>query len=56
MRKGRFLLTQQLEKLGKEEYKKYRELYLDDVSKVEKDYVKALEDMEVKLLGENDKK
>jgi len=41
---------------AKEEYKKYKELYLDDVSKVEKDYIKALEDMEVKLLGESDKK
>lgn len=36
----------------KEEYKKYQALHLDNVSKVEKDYIKALEDMEMKLLGE----
>ncbi|WP_330363853.1 virulence RhuM family protein [Proteocatella sphenisci] len=41
---------------AKKEYKKYKELHLDDVSKAEKDYIKALEDMEVKLLGEGDKK
>jgi len=35
-----------------EEYKKYRAWHLDDVSKAEKDYIKALEDMEMKLLGE----
>lgn len=33
-----------------------KELYLDDVYKVEKDYIKTLEDMEMKLLGEIDKK
>lgn len=27
-------------------------LHLDDVSKAEKDYIKALEDMEMKLHGE----
>lgn len=37
---------------AKEEYKKYKTLHLGDVSKAEKDYIKALEDMEVKLLGE----
>lgn len=37
---------------AKEEYKKYQALHLDNVSKVEKDYIKALEDMEMKLLGE----
>lgn len=41
---------------AKEEYKKYKELQLKDISKVEKDYIKALEDMEIKLLGGNDKK
>lgn len=41
---------------AKEEYKKYKELHLGDVSRVEKDYIKALEDMEIKLLGGNDKK
>lgn len=41
---------------AKEEYKKYKELHLGDVSKAEKDYIKALEDMEVKLLGGIDKK
>lgn len=33
-----------------------KELYLDDVYKVEKDYIKTLEDMEMKLPGEIDKK
>lgn len=41
---------------AKEEYKKYKDLYLGDVSKAEKDYIEALEDMEKKLLGETDKK
>ena len=36
---------------AKEEYKKYKALHLDDVSKAEKDYVKAFEDMEMKLHG-----
>lgn len=37
---------------AKEEYKKYKVLHLEDASNAEKDYVKALEDMEMKLLGE----
>ncbi len=37
---------------AKEEYKKYKAVHLEDVSKAEKDYIKALEDMEMKLLGE----
>ena len=37
---------------AKDEYKKYKVLHLDDVSKVEKDYIKALENMEMKLHGE----
>jgi len=41
---------------AKEEYSKYKKLHLGDVSKVEKDYIKALEDMEIKLLGGSDKK
>ena len=41
---------------AKEEYKKYKVLHMEDVSKVEEDYIKALEDMEMKLLGELDKK
>ncbi len=41
---------------AKEEYKKYKGLHLGDVSKIEKDYIKALDDMEEKLLGEEDKK
>lgn len=41
---------------AKEEYKKYKELHLGDVSKAEKDYIKALEDMEIKLLGGSNKK
>ena len=41
---------------AKEEYKKYKELHLRDVSKAEEDYIKALEDMEMKLLCEGDKK
>lgn len=40
---------------AKEEYKKYKALNISDVSKAEKDYIKALEDMEMKLLGEGDK-
>ncbi len=34
---------------AKEEYKKYKELHLEDVSKVEEDYMNALESMETKL-------
>ena len=41
---------------AKEEYKKYNDLHLGDMSKVEKDYIEALEDMEMKLLGEKGKK
>jgi hypothetical protein len=41
---------------AKEEYKKYKDLHLGDVSKAEKDYITALEEMEMKLLGEGDKK
>ena len=41
---------------AKEEYKKYKVLHLDDTSKAEKDYIKALENMEMKLLGERDEK
>lgn len=37
---------------AKEEYKKFKALHLEDVSNAEKDYLKALEDMEMKLLGE----
>ena len=44
------------ERKAKAEYKKYKTLHLEDVSKVEKDYIKALEDMEMRLLGEEDKK
>ncbi|SNT05101.1 Uncharacterized conserved protein [Anaerovirgula multivorans] len=40
---------------AKEEYKKYKALNISDVSKAERDYIKALEDMEMKLLGEGDK-
>lgn len=40
----------------KEEYKKYKSLHLGDVFKVEKDYIKALEDMKIKLLGEGKEK
>ena len=36
---------------AKEEYKKYKALNISSVSKVEKDYIKALEDMEMKLLS-----
>lgn len=41
---------------AKEEYEKYKTLNIGDVSKAEKDYIKALEDMEIKLLGVRDKK
>ncbi|WP_326907198.1 virulence RhuM family protein [Sedimentibacter sp. MB31-C6] len=41
---------------AKEEYKKYKESQLGDISKAEKDYIEALEDMEMKLLGEIDKR
>ncbi|WP_182186609.1 virulence RhuM family protein [Pectinatus frisingensis] len=44
--------TKTAEIKAKEEYKKYKILHLGDVSKAEKDYIKALEDMEIKLLGE----
>ena len=37
---------------AKEEYKKYKALHLDDVSMAEKDYIKALEDIEIKVYGE----
>lgn len=40
---------------AKEEYKKYKALHLDDVSKAEKDYMKALEDMEIRLYGKEKK-
>ena len=43
------------EQKAKEEYKKYKALHLGDISKAEKDYIKALEDVEMKLLGEGDK-
>lgn len=35
---------------AKEVYQKYKTLHLDDVSKAEKDYIKALEDMEINLV------
>jgi len=41
---------------AKDEYKKFKALHLEDVSNVEKDYIKALEDMEMKLLGEGKEK
>lgn len=41
---------------AKEEYKKYKDLHLGDISKVEKDYIEALEDMEMKLMDEKGKK
>jgi len=39
------------EQKAKEEFKKYKELQLGDISNVEKDYIKALEDMGIKFLG-----
>lgn len=41
---------------AKEEYKKYKTLHLGDVSTVEKDYIKALEDMEMELFGKEKEK
>lgn len=41
---------------AREEYKKFKELHLADVSNAEKDYIKALEDMEMKLLSEGKEK
>lgn len=41
---------------AKEVYQKYKAKHLDDVSKAEKDFIKALEDMEIKLLGTQNKK
>ena len=35
----------------KEEYKEYKTLHLEDIPRVEKDYIETLEDMEIKLLG-----
>ncbi|MEW9124423.1 MAG: virulence RhuM family protein [Thermotaleaceae bacterium] len=40
---------------AKDEYKKYKALHLEDISKAEKDYITALEEMEMKLQGEGDK-
>jgi hypothetical protein len=40
---------------AKEVYQKYKTKHLDDVSKVEKDFIKALEDMEMKLMRKNRK-
>lgn len=40
---------------AKEEYSKYKVLCIEDFSKVEKDYIKALEDMEMKLIGKGEK-
>ena len=39
---------------AKEEYKKYKVLNLGKASIAEKDYIEALEDMEIKLLGKGD--
>jgi len=44
--------TKTAELKAKSEYKKYKTLHLNDVSRVEKDYIDALEDMEMKLLDE----
>ncbi|HHV13085.1 MAG TPA: virulence RhuM family protein [Clostridiales bacterium] len=41
---------------AKEEYKKFKVLHLDGISNAEKDYIKALEDMEMKLLGDGKEK
>ena len=43
------------ERKAKEGYKKYKTLHLENIPSVEKDYIQALEDMEIKLLGANDK-
>ena len=40
---------------AKEEYKKYKALQLESTSKAEKDYMKALENLEMKLLGDQSK-
>jgi hypothetical protein len=40
---------------AKKEYRKFKALHLEDVSNVEKDYIKALENMEI-LLGEGKEK
>ena len=42
--------TKTAELKAKSEYKKYKTLHLNDISRVEKDYIDALEDMEMKLL------
>lgn len=39
------------EKKAKIEYKKYKNLHISDITRAEKDCLKALEDMEIKLLG-----
>ena len=41
---------------AKEEYKKYKTLNSESISQLEKDYIKALEDIEVRLLGGENKK
>ncbi|MBU5439879.1 hypothetical protein [Tissierella simiarum] len=56
MSRKRKISTKTAELNAKEEYKKYKNLHLDDVSKVEKDYIKALENMEIKLLGKENEK
>jgi hypothetical protein len=56
MSRKRHVNTKTAELNSKEEYKKYKNSYLDDVSKVEKDYIKALENMEIKLLGKENEK
>lgn len=38
----------------KEEYKKYKSLYLENIFKSEKNYVKVLEAMEMNLLSEGE--
>jgi len=43
------------EQKAKEEYKKYKALQLTGTSKAEKDYLKALENMETKLLSSGEK-
>ncbi len=52
---ARMISAKTAELKAKEEYKKYKALHLENISKLEKDYITALEEMEMKLLGKGDK-
>lgn len=53
---AREVSTKTIELKAKDEYKRFKALYLEDVSKAEKNYIKDLEDMEMELLGQGKEK